>query len=74
MSNYAFTPERRELARQRALAKHAAGKTRDPSPEEIAAGCREIQSTWSTAEERSRRPTPQQWTLAELRVVDFCGG
>lgn len=74
MSTYTFTPERRELARQRALAQHAAGRQRDPSAEEIAERCAAIQATWSDAEERSRRPRPKHWSLEELRCVDFCVG
>jgi hypothetical protein len=45
-----------------------------PSPEEIAAKCREIRSSWSDAKERSRYPQEPRYTFQELRVVDICVG
>lgn len=46
----------------------------DPTPEEIAAGCEQIQRTWSEREERYRRTRPKRWSLQELRAVDYCEG
>ena len=48
--------------------------TPDPTPEELAAMCAEIQATWSESE-RLRRTEPayqpQHWTAPVIRIVDI---
>ena len=69
-----YTAERREAARRRSLAMHAEGLPRDPTPEEIAAKCAEIQETWTSRERRYRLPRAARWDVPEMRCVDFCVG
>jgi hypothetical protein len=82
-----YSPERREAARQRALAAFQRAPV-DPTQEEIAAACEEIQAGWSRVERRLRlawahsvgnvglqeRAERPRWTPPELRCVDFCDG
>jgi hypothetical protein len=82
-----YSPERREAARQRALAAMNRVPV-DPSLEEIAAACEEIQARWTQQERRLRKAWAHsvgnvglqerlerpRWTPPELRCVDFCDG
>jgi hypothetical protein len=75
MSTYVPTNPQYLIRRQRVLDAMARRKaTGDPTPEEIAATCLEIQATWSRCERRRRSPFAAHWTPQEWRTVDFCDG
>jgi hypothetical protein len=79
-----YSPERREAARQRALAAYKRAPV-DPSLEEIAERCEQIQSDWTRKERRLRylmartiesvrEVSAPYWTPPELCCVDYCEG
>jgi transposase len=72
----AFSPPKVTVVRQKALAalSKRSQATNDPSPEQIAERCEEIQKTWTSRERRWRRQEVEPWTPPELCCVDFCDG
>jgi hypothetical protein len=69
--NHYHTPERRARA---SLVARTYVPSPDPTPEEIAERCAEIQAGWSWRERRYRGPTAERWTPDEVRCVDFSEG